>query len=497
MDIAEIERQVFRKVISNPQKILRSLNKVAPSDFQNKLFRVVIEALSTDGTVTNYAPNKSFFEILLRGRIRDQGELERISLVLEGASKTPVDDNDLDLLIKELKSHRMCREMTRIIQEHVEHIRPEDIEKTYDEMVRDMLKLPLSAASGISVATVREVHEALEERLGLYDNTATTRYATNIKAFDASIGGFANGEFVVITAGTGQGKSNVMLWWAEQYVKKGAKVLYIIIEMGYVETMVRYHAMATAFDVTDIGNKRIPQGQLPEYYKRLILHAKDTSCHTALRKDMDNLVEQTDVPSLMAVAKKYKDREGKLFFVDIDSANPTRVEREIQMRAMDERIDYVFVDFINVMDPEFHNRDKVKELSSIARDLKKVARKTNTVLFSAAQLDTTSIQGKQDEVISPDRVKYARAIAENADWMIAFHRTDEDKRLKQIRLQLAKHRHSNDCTALLEFDMGTMQVVDLGKAETEGYMGSADNSQYRSGGAGVKFIPTDEVEVEA
>ena len=31
---------------------------------------------------------------------------------------------------------------------------------------------------------------------------------------------------------------------------------------------------------------------------------------------------------------------------------------------MDHKIDYVFVDFINVMDPEFHNRDKVKELAA-------------------------------------------------------------------------------------------------------------------------------------
>ena len=94
--------------------------------------------------------------------------------------------------------------------------------------------------------------------------------------------------------------------------------------------------------------------------------------------------------------------------------------------------------------------------------MKKIARKTNTVLITAAQLDTTSLEGTQDEKISVDRVKYSRAISENADWLIAFHRTAEDMSMKQIRLQLAKHRHSADCEALIEFDFNTMQAVDLG-----------------------------------
>jgi replicative DNA helicase len=244
--------------------------------------------------------------------------------------------------------------------------------------------------------------------------------------------------------------------------------------------------MATGYDSSVIANKRIPEGQLPDYYKKLILHAKSEPGRSELKKEMDCVVEQKDTNAFVELAKRYPNRLGKLFIIDIGAASPTRIEREVQRLGMDHKIDYVFVDFINVMDPDFHNRDKVKELASISRDLKKVARRTKTILFSAAQLDTTSIEGKsQDEKISPDRVKYARAIAENSDWMIAFHRTEEDIRLKQIRLQMAKHRSSADCAALLEFDFSTLHGIDLGKPDPAkaSDMGSADNSKYKGSGS--------------
>lgn len=474
MELADVEKHAFRKLLSNPKTLAANLCKISPDDFSSPFARKVIAALGNNGIIQNYSPNKNYFTIILRDTFREQAELEQAVAMLVGIAKDPVDASDLDLLLKEIRSNRMCRELTRIMKDSLPHINPSEIEETYNALLRDMLKLPLSISSGVSVATIREVHEALEERVLQYTNEALQRFPTGIIAFDQAIGGFAPGEFIVICAGTGQGKSNVMLWWAEKYLQMGANVLFVTIEMSYAEMMTRYHAMATGFDVCEIGNRRIPPDKLGEYYAKLIAHAKAKEERKAFMQECSTILLDTDPKNFIEISKKYKNRTNKFFVVDLDSANPGRVEREIQRIAMDHRIDYVFVDFINVMDPEYHNRDKVKELASVSRDLKKVARKTNTILFSAAQLDTTSLKNKQDEKITPDRVKYARAISENCDWMVAFNRTDEDNRLKQLRLQLAKHRHSSDCTALLEFDFATLQAMDLGsyKGEQKTYMES-------------------------
>ena len=477
-EVSDIEKQVFRKILSNPKKLAENLNKVSPDDFTIRLAKIVIAALSDNGNATQYATNRNYFEIILRDSIKDKNELNSAAEMLAGISSSPADTGDLELLIKELKANRMCREMTKLIQGSIQHINPESIDETYEELMSGLLQLPLSSASGVSVATTHEIHDAIDERVMSYQDAASTKFPTGIKAFDKSIGGFAPGELVVITAGTGQGKSNVMLWWAEKYVERGAGVLYVTIEMSYQETMHRYGALATGYPTVDISNKRIPEGKLPDYYEKMMAHVKDKSVRKEFLAECETIVDRHDPKYALEIARKYKNREGRLFVVDIESANPSRIEREIQRISMDNKIDYVFVDFINVMDPQFHNRDKVKELASISRDLKKVARKTKTTLFSAAQLDTTSLSGDQNEKISADRVKYARAIGENSDWMIAFNRTEEDDRLKQIRLQLAKHRHSGDCVALIEFDFSNLQAIDLGSWKPEVSGGGVDVAEY-------------------
>jgi replicative DNA helicase len=783
VDIGEVEKQVFRKIISNPGKLAENICKVSPDDFSIKIAKIVVTALSKHGYAAHYTPNKNFFEILLRDQIHDKKSLESSSEMLAGIAKVPIDTKDLDILIKELKNNRMCSNLTAILKKAVPIIKPDTVEEAYDQVIRDLLQLPLQASAGVSVATVREVHDTLDERVMSYTDVGTKKYPTGIQAFDKSMGGFAQGEFVILAAGTGMGKccrrgtkilkysgksvsvetiqdgdllmgpdskprrvlsttsgtgemyritptngepwecnsqhiltlvhaetgkiidigvqdylkqtkkfkreheqffvgvdfpnsdkklpidpyslgvrygdeakamkpaqatmtnayglsvradgsvespcsthtirgehgsdsqphgiirqvigaceripheyltaarsdraallaglldtdgipsfvgfdivqkrkglaegicflarslglralmsekgidaypdsiryrvnivgdfailplrikrkiptvgqqkrdvtrtafsvepvgigqyfgfeldsdgrfllgdftvthnSNVMLWWAEKFVSSGANVLYATIEMSYEETMNRYHAIATGFPTTDISNKRIPPGKLHRYYEKLISHAKDPGVRSAFLEECKTILDRDDPRYALKIAKKYKNRRSKFFVLDIDSCSPSRVEREIQRISLDHKIDYVFVDFINVMDPEFHNRDRVRELSSIARDLKKVARKTKSILISACQLDTTSLEGTQEERITNDRIKYARAIGENADWVIAFNRTEEDNRLKQIRLQLAKHRHSADVTALIEFDFSTLQALDLGFA---------------------------------
>jgi replicative DNA helicase len=115
------------------------------------------------------------------------------------------------------------------------------------------------------------------------------------------------------------------------------------------------------------------------------------------------------------------------------------------------------------MEPNFHSKDRVREQASIAQDLKGVARKMNTIVMTAAQLNTSNMES--DQKITTDDVKYCRAIGENCDWLAGFRQSDSDKAMKQVRLELAKHRFSASATALLEIDFDTMQISDLGHAE--------------------------------
>jgi replicative DNA helicase len=466
VDVAEIEKKVFRQLVSNPKVLVQYINKVSPEDFTTPIIKNVVGAFSANASaLASYVPSKAFFEILLRDRFHNPAELDQVANVISGLASTPVDPKDLEMLLRELKANRMCREMTQVIQKRLPQIRPDTIEDAYNDILKDLLQLPLNAASGINVAALKEVHEALEERVLDYLKPVTAKISTTIRAFDAVMGGFALGELVMVSAPQGHGKSNILLWWAERMAEAGNNTLYVTIEMGYEETLNRYHSIQTGFDTLDIAFKKIPKSKEAEYFEKLIAASKEKSARQAFLRECATIKDRSDPHGALALSKKYRNRPAKMFIMDLPrGCTPARVEQEIQRLSMDNKIDCVFVDFINVMDPDFHNKDRARELATIARELKVAARKCKVLLFSAAQLDSGNMEGTQDEKITLDMIKYSRAIGENSDWVIAFYRTEEDNLKKQIRLQLAKHRHSSDVTALLEFDFATLQAIDLGFA---------------------------------
>lgn len=482
MDVADIEKQIFRKLISNPSVMAQYISRVSPEDFTTPIIKNVMACFAGNASaLAHYVPSKNYFEILLRDRYHAPAELEQVTNALVGIASNPVSTKDLDMLVRELKANRMCREMTQIIQKSIPIIKPDSVEDAYENILKDLLQLPFSATSAANVAQLKEVHEALDERVLDYLKPPSAKIKTQIKAFDAVMGGFAHGELVVVSAGQGHGKSNIMLWWAERLVEAGNNVLYVTIEMSYEETLNRYHAIQTGFDSLEIAHKRIPAGRQPEYFEKLIAANKEPAARQAFLRECATIKDRSNPNGALALSKKYKNRSSKMFIMDLPSGcTPARVEQEVQRLSMDNKIDCVFVDFINVMDPDFHHRDRARELANVSRELKKLARKTKLLVITAAQLDTTSMEGTQDEQITPDHVKYAKAIPENADWLVAFHRTEEDNLKKQVRLQMAKHRHSGDVTALLEFDFATLQAIDLGFAENSpvphGYLKSGENT---------------------
>lgn len=464
IDIKEVEKLVFRKLISNPKTLAANLNKISPEDFSIRLAKDVIEALGQNGNSIHYAPNREYFEIILRDHIVKKDDLEAAAGKLAEIAKNPEDQKDLDLLIKELKNTRMCRELAKIVQETIPAIDPGRIEETYDSLVEKLLKLPISGSTSHSVGTLKEVNADIEDRLGMYLRPTKKKFLCGPKAFNDTIGGFAPGEVIILTAPTGGGKSAVMLWWCEEFLKAGANVLYITLEMSYEETMERYHSMVTALSVRKIRNHTLSDHELAKYFESLIIHSKHPSAAENLKTEFATILQKTDPKHAIEISRKFPERKNKFFVLDIPrNCTPARVEREIARLSLDVPIHLCVVDYLNIMEPNFHSKDHVREQASIAQDLKGVARKMGTIVMSAAQLNTANMD--DDAPITTDDVKYCRAIGENCDWMAAFRQSAQDKAMKQLRIQLAKHRFSASATALLEIDFDTMQFLDLGNAD--------------------------------
>lgn len=464
MDIKDVEKRVFKKLISNPKTLAHNLNKISPEDFIHiPIAREVIAAFGQNGNSIHYAPNKDFFEIMLRERIPEKEKLDHASGILAELAKDPEDQTDLDVLIKEIKANRMCRDLTRILQETLPDIDPARIEKTYDDLLKSILTLPLAGSSAHSTGMLKEINEDLEDRLAMYFKEGKAKIPCCVKAFNDTIGGFAPGEMLVLTAGTGQGKSAIMLWWALQMYKAGFNAVYFTLEMSYEEIMERYHAMITGLSIKRIRNKQLSEREQIRYVETIIADSLIESQRKTFLAECEAILDRKDPKYAMGLAQKFTRRKEKFHVIDIaKNCTPARIEREISRISLDNKVHIAVVDYINIVEPNFHSKDYVREQGTIAKDLKEVARKTGCLMITAAQMNTP----KDGAPITTDSIKYARAISENTDWLIGFHRDADDLATKLIRLELAKHRFSASATAALEVDFETMTFTDMGHANS-------------------------------
>jgi replicative DNA helicase len=467
-DRKSLEKLIIKKLICNPDTLSKKIYSLSPLDFTTNSYKVLIQAFQKNQDLINsYVPSIEFFNILLRPIVTNSEERNKLSTILSNLAQSDVPDDDIEVLIKELKSYRICDEMTNIIKSTLNYINPDTVDIAYEHLVENLLKLPQNVSlNEIVKSKIIEVHESLKERLGMYFDEGKKKYPAYIKAFDAVMGGFTPTEFVVVSAPSGHGKSNLLLWMAENYVEHGNNVMFITLEMSYEEVLNRYHAMHTGVSVTDISRKRIPERILGEYLIKLIASSKERESRTAFIKEciLNKLHKNVDTEKLLKIANNYKNRPSKMYIIDImENATPLKIEQEYKKLLNNGvNIDMIFVDFINVMESDIPVKDRVRELGIIAKDLKRLAKKTKTVVFTAAQL---SSERAREEGLTADSIKYSKAIVENADWVMGFNRTEEDINLQQVKLKLIKHRHSSGATALLQVDFSTMQVKDLGFAD--------------------------------
>jgi len=463
VDQKDVEKLVISKLISNPRTFAGYLNKVAPEDFTTPVFKEVIAAFGQNGNSIHYNPSREYFEIVMRPRFSDKDKLASLAGMLDAIAKTPVDQKDLDVLIGELRRERVCRQMTSIIQKTIPNIEPSKIDQTYDALVRELLSLPLTGASDHAAGTMTEAFSDVDARIAMYFKETQQKFKIGMSAFDDAIGGFAPGEFIVMTAGTGQGKSAIMLWMAEQIMRRGGNVCYVTIEMSYEEVMERYHAMTSGLSLRSIRNKTLTEAEVATYIESIIATGKEDKAGF-LKECREKILDRLNPQFAQEVGQRFRPRKEKFFVLDIPkNCTPARIEREVARLSLDHPIHACFIDYLNIMEPNFHSRDKVREQASLAQDLKGMFRKLKIIGVAGAQLNTSDLEDDKD--ITTDDVKYCRAIGENCDWMMAFKRNQNDEWMKQLRLQLAKHRHSSACTQLLDVDFDRMQFKDLGRYE--------------------------------
>jgi KaiC/GvpD/RAD55 family RecA-like ATPase len=215
-------------------------------------------------------------------------------------------------------------------------------------------------------------------------------------------GGLGRGELGVVVAPTGAGKSMALVHLGAAALRAGKNVVHYTLELQDKTIATRYDSCLTGMNLTDIQNN----------------------------KDI--------------VFDGIKNINGKLLIKEY----PTKTASTMTLRAhLDKlktrghRIDFIIVDYGDLLRPVTKDREKRQELESIYEEMRAIAQIYDCVVWTASQ---TNRSGLNAEVITMESISEAFNKCFVADFICTISRTIKDKAANEGRMYVAKNRNGPD-----------------------------------------------------
>lgn len=264
------------------------------------------------------------------------------------------------------------------LADHVPHHNLESLASTLRQMTILRMQEKLKLSAGDVTQNLAALDHARDSYLGLLPTQA--KKATSFRAIieehddgtgilsgfngiDRMTGGMTPGQFIVVGARTGVGKSIYLMNVAAHVaVEAQKKVLWIALEMSEKEVL-----------------------------KRFVQYLDDQNRPEAL----DHLEH-----------------------MDIISGSKTAAQ--IESEAMRGKYDLIVLDYLQLVRPERRYDSDVQRLEDLTRRMKQLAMSCNTVLLAAAQLNRESEQHARPPRVSD--LRGSGSIEQDADVVILIHR---------------------------------------------------------------------------
>jgi replicative DNA helicase len=309
-------------------------------------------------------------------------------------------------------------------------------EQVQDGKAGDALTTMTVAASEITRATstVRDldatnIDSALAHFKQVRDLRDSGSYGitTGLKGFDACLpSGITPGQFGVFLAYPSIGKSWMMQYFAVQAWKNGKTPLIISLEMTEAEVRTRLFTI---------------QGEGVWSHRKL----------------SGGYVEPEDFT--LWAGKKFDGRP-PIHIVSTDGMDGTVKPSTVSAKIDQYRPDIVFIDYLNLMDPNAKVEGETQKMKALSRELKQLALNKNIAIVaisSATPDDATDM----NSVPQLGQVAWSKQIAYDADWLIAFGRQPGDNIMECV---FRKNRNGflGEFLLVVDFDKGMFIYKEYG-----------------------------------
>lgn len=259
---------------------------------------------------------------------------------------------------------------------------------------------------------------------------------SNFRDLDALLGGLQPSDLLIIAGRPGQGKTSFMLTLARNAARVHKKHIAVFsMEMSNEQLVQRMISQETGID-----SQRLRLGKLEEHEWDIFAEAVEALGQT------------------------------HIFLDDTPSITPTQMRAKCRRLHLEHRLDLIVVDYLQLMQGDFRNDNRVQEVSYISRNLKALARELNVPVLAAAQLSRAVEQRADKRPVLSD-LRESGSLEQDSDIVMFIYREDKDKPdsiMKNVaEIIIAKHRNGPTGSVQLVFRDHLAQFVDAATFQME------------------------------
>jgi replicative DNA helicase len=254
---------------------------------------------------------------------------------------------------------------------------------------------------------------------------------------DKLLGGLQQSDLLIIAGRPGSGKTGLML-----NVAKNAAMVYkkhvavFSLEMSNDQLVQRLISQETGID-----SQRLRLGDIHDHEWPLFVQAANVLS------------------------------DAQIFLDDTPALTPNQLRSKCRRLDQEYGLDLVIVDYLQLMQGDGRNENRVQEVSSISRGLKQLARELNVPVLAGAQL-SRAVEQRQDKRPVLSDLRESGSLEQDSDIVMFIHRPDmynnDSAKTNIADIIVAKHRNGPTADiqlvfrgALTKFENAETRHVDL------------------------------------
>lgn len=434
------EKAVLGAILMEKNAIQQVYSILVPDSFYNQHNATIYETVAE-----MYAANEDIDLITVIARLRKKELLnDRLTphyvtgLTDRVNSSAHIIAHAMILQEKYLK--RRLVDITANIQD--EAFAENDVFETLDSLKLAIDNLEKGLSRSKCYASLEAVQESLEIIASAMANKGIVGIPSGISTLDKITGGWRKGHLVIKAARPAMGKTASVLSYAYHAAMAGHPVAFFSLEMGKAELMNRLISMKA---------------------KDMYWMQKSSS---ELSRGMLDVGEYAKVQNAAAELAKLP-----IFIDDGSSLSPSELRRKAIDLKTKHNIQFIIIDYLQLMDASSLKKNKHEEISYIARCVKLLAKELEVPIILLSQL-SRGVESRDEKRPVLSDLKESGGIEENADMVIMLYRDEYYGQMQNefgestaniLEMIIRKNRHGALATVLARYYSDTNTIYDISK----------------------------------